>query len=92
MSFYGPFLQINTLVQLENVASYPFIAKLLQEGTVKIHAFWFDIHSSEVHYFSKQRQHFDVINDHNASAYMDELDSTQVFKTANQAIRGSKPC
>ena len=86
------FLQINTLVQLENVASYPFIAKLLQEGSVKIHAFWFDINSGEVHYFSRQRQHFDVINDQNASTYMDELDSPQVYKTASQAIKGSKPC
>ena len=83
------FIQINTLVQLENVASYPFLAELLQEGTVKLHAFWFDVQNGEVHYFSKKSQQFDIINDQNASTYIDELESPQVLQ---QAIRESKPC
>lgn len=84
--------QINTLVQLENVASYPFVSRLLQDGTVMAHAFWFDIHSGEVHYFSKLKQHFDVINEENASGYMEELASLQVLHTANTAMDDSKRC
>jgi len=66
--------QINTLVQLENVASYPFISDLLIEGKVKIHAFWFDVRSADVLYFSKNRSRFEVIHEDNAHTFSDELD------------------
>ena len=68
------FFQINTLVQLENVASYPFISDLLMEGKVKIHAFWFDVRSADVLYFSKNRSRFEVIHEDNAHSFSDELD------------------
>ena len=59
------FFQVNTLLQLENIASYPFMTKLINSNEVYLHALWFDVATGEVNYFSRQKQHFVEIRDSN---------------------------
>ena len=40
--------QANALLQIENLKTYPLVARAEQEGRLKLHAFWFDIATAEV--------------------------------------------
>ena len=92
--------QINTLVQLENIASYPFIASCLRNGTARIHAFWFDIYTGEIYYFSRRRKYFDPINEDNVADFLDELgdktgesaDVKEVLNNVGKALKDATDC
>ena len=91
--------QINTLVQLENIASYPFIASHLRDGTAKIHAFWFDIFTGEIYYFSRRKKYFEPITEKNVNDLLDELGDSrdpdgakQVLHTVGKALEDASEC
>ena len=48
--------QVNTLMQMENIASYPFMADCIKDGRTLIHAMWFDIFTGEIYYFSRSQK------------------------------------
>lgn len=48
--------QVNTLLQMENIASYPFMVEAIKNGDTMVHAMWFDIFSGEIQYFSKKQK------------------------------------
>ena len=47
---------VNTLVQMQNVTSYPFMHNCLRDGRTHIHALWFDVYTGEVHCFSRKEK------------------------------------
>ena len=53
---------VNTLMQMENVTSYPFM-RGHKNGRVHIHAFWFDIYTGEIHCFSRKEKTFVITNE-----------------------------
>ena len=53
---------VNTLMQIENVTSYAFM-RGYKDGCIHIHAFWFDIYTGEIHYFSKKEKTFIITNE-----------------------------
>ena len=44
---------VNTLLQLENVGSYRFMAPVLEGGKALLHALWYDIKTKSVMIFSR---------------------------------------
>ena len=52
----------NTLLQIEHLQSYPRVARLLQERRLMLHALWFDIQNTEVHYAKPGEGVFRVID------------------------------
>ena len=48
--------QVNTLLQIQNIASYKFMNESLMQKLVQIHALWFEISTGEVHVFSKKEK------------------------------------
>ena len=48
--------QVNTLLQMENIASYPFMVEAIKNGETMVHAMWFDIFSGEIQYFSRKQK------------------------------------
>lgn len=48
--------QVNTLLQMENVASYSFMGDLVRDGRTHIHAMWFDIYTGDIYYFSRKQK------------------------------------
>lgn len=65
--------QINTLQQLQNVASYGFLKKRLQQHQLHIHALWFDIYTGEIYYFSRQAKKFVIINENTFESLLEEV-------------------
>ncbi|KAK0076276.1 hypothetical protein PV326_010914 [Microctonus aethiopoides] len=55
--------QINTLQQLQNIASYGFLKKRLEHHDLHIHALWFDIYTGDIYYFSRGNKRFIEINE-----------------------------
>ena len=47
---------VNTLVQMQNVTSYPFMHSCLRDGRTHVHALWFDVYTGEVHCFSRKEK------------------------------------
>lgn len=70
--------QVNTLMQMENIASYPFMQKCIQAKQTQIHAMWYDIHSGEVYLFSKSQKHFLPILDQNVDQVLEELKENNI--------------
>ena len=48
--------QVNTLIQMENIASYSFVSDCIEKGEAQVHAFWYDISSGEILFFSKNQK------------------------------------
>ncbi|XP_044743527.1 beta carbonic anhydrase 1 isoform X2 [Chrysoperla carnea] len=65
--------QINTLQQLQNISSYGFLKKRLEQYDLHIHALWFDIYTGEIYYFSRRAKQFVQINEHNYNVLLQEI-------------------
>lgn len=66
-------MQVNTLQQLQNVASYGFLRKRLESHDLHIHALWFDIYTGDIYYFSRQSKRFVEINEDNVEKLVEEV-------------------
>lgn len=65
--------QINTLQQLQNIASYGFLKRRLERHDLHIHALWFDIYTGDIYYFSRQAKKFVVIDEANIEKISEEV-------------------
>lgn len=65
--------QINTLQQLQNIASYGFLKQRLEKFELHIHALWFDIYTGDIYYFSRAAKKFVIIDEENVSKLLDEV-------------------
>ncbi|KAK4304263.1 hypothetical protein Pmani_023781 [Petrolisthes manimaculis] len=70
--------QVNTLQQLQNIASYNFMREGLSRGRVYIHALWFDIYTGDIYYFSRQQKRFVDVNETNMERLLEEV--LNIFK------------
>lgn len=65
---------VNTLLQMENVTSYPFMRNN-KNGRIHIHCFWFDIYTGEIWCFSRKDKTFVMINEETVKGLQAELDN-----------------
>ncbi|XP_048265690.1 beta carbonic anhydrase 1 isoform X3 [Bombus affinis] len=65
--------QINTLQQLQNIASYGFLKKRLERHDLHIHALWFDIYTGDIYYFSRGNKRFVEINESTEASLLAEI-------------------
>ncbi|CAH2001861.1 unnamed protein product [Acanthoscelides obtectus] len=65
--------QINTLQQLQNIASYGFLKRRLEQHQLHIHALWFDIYTGDIYYFSRAAKRFVIIDENNLERLMEEV-------------------
>lgn len=66
--------QINTLQQLQNIASYGFLKSRLEKHELHIHALWFDIYTGEIYYFSRSAKRFVLINEESFAKLLHEVE------------------
>jgi len=90
--------QIHALIQMENMASYPFMAEAIKNRKTQLHAMWFDFYAGELHYFSKNQKHFVPITDDTTDVLVkelhdSELNHTEFIKAAqNTFVDDNKKC
>lgn len=79
-SIADKFSQVSTLHQMENITSYPFMARLVDGGLVRLHAMWFDIYTGNIFYFSKPHKSFIEITEENWDDFLDEKEREALTK------------
>lgn len=58
--------QLNVLLQMEHVNSYPSVKKRMEEGTLAIHGWWFDITQADVYAYEEEFRRFVLIDEKEA--------------------------
>lgn len=66
--------QLNVLVQLEHLASYPIVRERIPDGTLRLSGFWFDIAKAEMWAYDRESRRFETINRDSAERLLNRLD------------------
>ena len=74
MNPYDQLSQLNVLVQLEHLASYPVVRERLADGTLHLSGWWFDIASGQMFAYQRERRLFEVIDRDAAERLVNLLD------------------
>jgi len=54
--------QINVLVQLEHLASYPLVRERVEAGTLRLHGWWFDVAAGNMFAYDNVINRFELID------------------------------
>jgi carbonic anhydrase len=66
--------QLNVLVQLEHLASYPIVRQRVADGTLRLSGWWFDIAQGEMLSYDRQTRAFETIDRQAAERLLNRLD------------------
>lgn len=66
--------QLNVLQQVEHLKSYPDVKRRLAEGTLRLHAWWFDIARAEVLAYNHHTRRFVLLDEAEAKRMLVESD------------------
>lgn len=58
--------QINVLMQIESLKTYPIVQERLLNGTLHLNAWWFDLHTVSVYYYDEVQKEFVIIDEEHA--------------------------
>lgn len=65
--------EINVLVQLEHLMSFPFVKKAVDEGSVALHGWYFDIEKGNLLYYNTEKNRFIPLIEKNGVGLTDDL-------------------
>jgi carbonic anhydrase len=68
--------QLNVLLQMEHVKSYPAVRKRIDEGNLKLHGWWFDIAKADVHAYDEELKKFVLIDENSAEKILRRLEKS----------------
>jgi carbonic anhydrase len=54
--------QLNVLVQLENLMSYPIVRSRVLDGELRLSGWWFDVASGVMHAYDRHNRRFEIID------------------------------
>lgn len=66
--------QLNVLLQMEHIKSYPQVQKRIDEGTLAVHGWWFDITKADVYSYDKDIKRFVMIDEDEAEKILERLE------------------
>lgn len=58
--------QLNVLLQMEHVKTYPQVKKRIEDGTLAVHGWWFDIAKADVYALDQEQKKFVLIDEKEA--------------------------
>lgn len=70
--------QANVLQQIEHLKTYPIVKKRMEEGTLKIHGWWFDIAHADVYAYDQEVGHFVLIDTKYAERFLERMDAVDI--------------
>ncbi len=77
LSEHNQLSQLNVLLQMEHISSYPSVKKRIADGTLAIHGWWFDIARADVYSYFKDVNRFVLI---------DEAEAARILKSDRDRI------
>ena len=70
---YDQLSQLNVLVQLEHLMSYPLVRAKIAAGTLHLSGWWFDIATGSMYSYERTSRSFAVIERQNADRLIERL-------------------
>jgi carbonic anhydrase len=74
LSRHDQLAQLNVLVQLEHLATYPMLRERIAAGTLQLSGWWFDIAKGEMFVYQRERRQFETIDRTSAEQLLNRLD------------------
>jgi carbonic anhydrase len=65
--------QVNALVQVEHIMTYPQVRARMEAGTLRVHAWWFDIANADVYAYEPEQGRFVLMDESEAEAIIARL-------------------
>ena len=65
--------QLNVLVQLEHVMSYPIVRQQVAAGALRLTGWWFEIGTGSMYTYERASRSFEVIDRQRASRLLERL-------------------
>jgi carbonic anhydrase len=75
LSEHNQLSQLNVLLQIENVKSYPAVRERVNKGTLAVHGWWFDIAKADVYAYEHELKRFVLIDEVEAQRLLEQLDA-----------------
>lgn len=69
--------QLNVLLQIEHVKSYPPVKKKIREGSLTVHGWWFDIAKADVYAYEEEWNRFILIDEVQAERVIARMDKSE---------------
>jgi len=73
LSKHNHLSQVNVLLQMEHIASYPFVRERLDKKQLRLHGWWFDIARAEVYCYEPSQEQFMLIDENEAKLILARL-------------------
>lgn len=83
--------QLNVLQQLENLKTYKIVSDRLAEGTLRLHAWWFDIARADVYAFDPDEGCFVHIDEEHAKKLYEVEDLWETAAACGSKCRDHRP-
>lgn len=80
--------QLNVLLQMENIKSYPAVRERVENGTLALHGWWFDITHADVYGYDEQLKRFILIDEVGANRLLTQAAEK---KRLRQNLKPSNP-
>lgn len=74
LSEHNQLSQLNVLLQMEHVKSYPEVKKRVAQGTLAVHGWWFDIAHADVYAYEEEVKRFVLIDEEEAKRLLERFD------------------
>ena len=74
LTLHNQVSQLNVLEQLDHLKTYPVVQKRLAEGSLRMHAWWFDIREADVYEYDHDEKKFHLIDEEYARVLLQEQD------------------
>lgn len=73
LSEHNQLSQLNVLLQMEHIKTYPHVYKRISEGSLGIHGWWFDIAHADVYAYEQELNRFVLIDEEEAARIIARL-------------------
>lgn len=75
LALHNQVSQLNVLEQIEHLKTHPIVQKRLAEGSLRMHAWWFDIKEADVYEYDHDEKKFHLIDEEYARVLLQQQDS-----------------
>lgn len=68
--------QLNVLMQIQHLRTYPFIRNAIRKNELRVHGWWFDIERADVHAYKSGIKSFVLMDEKEVENTLQDLEST----------------
>ena len=72
-AFHNRLSQLNVLLQLEHLKSYPVVDERIKSGRLRLHGWWFELSHADVYAYDENTRRFFIIDETTATKIIENL-------------------